>query len=284
MCAVAGPAARPARAGADGCTPPDSGTHDVRVDGRDRGYEVSAPDAELTPAPWPLVIALHGTGGSASHFGNSSGLAAEGAAAGALMVLPDGTGEPTGWVHADRDRDLAFVDAVIDEVVASGCVDRDRLWVTGVSAGSAMAAAMVCHRPDVDGAVLVAALRQPCDAVGADIYVVHGTADDIVPYAGGDFNGVELGSIPDTAAGWGAAAGCDPSLAGRGVVPDVYVLEWSACDHGGAADGVVVLYSVIGGPHGWFTDGEAAVDATCLVVTAATADDDVVADPSPCEG
>jgi polyhydroxybutyrate depolymerase len=270
--APGGPALGASAPAAAACAPPETGEHRLVVGGSERGYVVAVPGQEVAAGPWPLVVALHGTGGSASRFGDVSGLGPEGATAGALMVLPDGTGDPRGWIHADRDRDLEFVDAVLDEIAMSGCVDAERIWVTGVSAGSAMAAALVCDRSDVVGAVLVAALPAPCDGpVSADVYVVHGTADDIVPYGGGDFNGDDLGTLPEVAAAWAVAAGCDGPPAGRGVEPDVFVLEWSPCHHGDG--GLVSLYSVIGGGHGWLTDGEAAIDATCLVLAAATAGD-----------
>lgn len=275
----------PALAVTDGCAPPEPGGHRLAVDDRERTYEIAVPDGDLNPAPWPLVVALHGTGGSGSHFGDASGVAPEGSANGALVVLPDGMGDPTGWLHEDRERDLAFVDAVIDEMVASGCVDADRLWVTGVSAGSVLAARLVCRRPDVAGAVLVAGLPRSCDDISTDVYVVHGTADDIIPYGGGDFNGVDLATMPEVVAGWASAAGCDATPAGRGVEPDVFALEWSGCtDAVDGADGVVHLYSVVGGGHGWFTDGAAAVDATCLVVTGATSEPGQPPDMSACEG
>jgi polyhydroxybutyrate depolymerase len=81
----------------------------------------------------------------------------------------------------------------------------------------------------------------------------HGTADPLVPYAGGRlgdaFNPVKPTHPPvqDFTARWARRNGCGGDPIESVAAPDVTRLEYTDC----AGDAAVVLYTIHGGGHTW---------------------------------
>jgi polyhydroxybutyrate depolymerase len=87
---------------------------------------------------------------------------------------------------------VAFLDAVVTASAAATSIDRTRVYVVGMSNGAFMANRYACERPaNVAGIGLVAGTISPdalaaCSARGPVPSIhFHGTADAIVPDAGG---------------------------------------------------------------------------------------------------
>jgi polyhydroxybutyrate depolymerase len=146
------------------------------------------------PKPKPLVLALHGGGGSGRQFRRSSGLLEAALSSGFVIVFPDGASR--NWNDgrnapasstADDDR---FLTALIAELVRTKVADPKNLFVTGISNGGLMAFRLVCKHPKLfQGAAPVSAnLPSPakCDGAGyTQIYNIVGTADELMPFKGG---------------------------------------------------------------------------------------------------
>lgn len=84
------------------------------------------------------------------------------------------------------------------------------------------------------------------------VILIHGSDDPLVPEAGGNLNGAQLLSTPETVARRAALAGCKvasaaplPILVNDGT--SVTSATYAGC-HGGAQ---VVYYEVLGGGHTW---------------------------------
>jgi polyhydroxybutyrate depolymerase len=90
--------------------------------------------------------------------------------------------------HVD---DVAYLDAVIDDMSATYRVDPKRIFVAGLSSGAYMAYRYACDRADRVAAIVSHAgamwtdLNQCRPAHPVAVLHIHGTADEMVPYAGG---------------------------------------------------------------------------------------------------
>lgn len=101
-----------------------------------RTYAITVPEAASADKALPLVLVFHGDGGNGDRLRASFGLDAV-VAGEAITVYPDGPNG--GWDISTPDKgnkDLDFVDALIDAVAASYCVDRGRVFATGFSKGA----------------------------------------------------------------------------------------------------------------------------------------------------
>lgn len=160
----------------------------------ERSYRIDLP-ARAEGAP--LILALHGGGGSADQFARSSGLSRPANAQGYAVIYPEGTGRAGTWnggyccgaAQRNRVDDVAFLDAVIADAVARFRLNPARVYLTGMSNGSIMAETYAALRPGTVRAVagvagtMDAGRLRPKGKV--PLLHIHGTADEMVPYAGG---------------------------------------------------------------------------------------------------
>lgn len=160
-------------------------------------YLVSVP-GDLD-APAPLLVALHGLGGHGPQFAADSEWPALAADLGWIVAFP--TGQARRWDATEGSPDVRFVRDLIAEIAADGCVDFQRIWVTGHSYGGFMAQRLACDAGEVIAAAAVVSggnptlpgVGGPCrgDAGGHDSYEPvpiafwHGDDDGVVPYTQG---------------------------------------------------------------------------------------------------
>jgi poly(hydroxyalkanoate) depolymerase family esterase len=116
----------------------------------------------LLPAPAPrpgapLLVLLHGCGQDAVRFAEASGFAALAQRQGAALLLPDQVTDNNpqrcfNWFRpADIARgggEAASIRAMVSEAVRRWDADPRRVFVAGLSAGGAMAAALLAAYPD----------------------------------------------------------------------------------------------------------------------------------------
>ena len=121
-----------------------------------------------------------------------SSLAAAAAARGYVVVTPLGSDPGPRWsvpggLPGGPD-DVAFIDALINDAANRLCIDRDRVFAAGFSAGAAMAQALGCEIPDrfrataSSGGANLTDLCPDSDPVSS--LTLHGTLDPIAPPAG----------------------------------------------------------------------------------------------------
>lgn len=265
---------------APSCDAPDTGTQQVTLDGVSRSFEITVPDD--IGVPMPLLVIFHGFSSSPTKFEAVSELMASAADQDVLAISPAAGNDPSSWgLAAGYPDDAAFLDQLVDGVEDSGCVDPERTWFVGFSAGSGFAGVYGCGRAGaVQGMVLVSGLAPTLcpDDVTPRVVVVHGTEDPVVPFAGGpqdvDDRAVALDSIPGSTARWAERAGCGPDPQETGS-SRIDVSSWTECAHGGPVD----LVALRGAGHIWPGDPARqgptefdALDATCLTLA-------LVADP-----
>jgi polyhydroxybutyrate depolymerase len=132
-------------------------TKSVTIAGVERYYDLYNANGVTGNEPVPLVFAFHGAGGT-SLDAESYGLqdAAEALKDKAIFVFPQailyqGT---IGWdCFNTKTVDMQFVDAIIDDVSATHCVDKSRLFAAGFSWGADMTIELGCFRGDVFRAI-----------------------------------------------------------------------------------------------------------------------------------
>jgi polyhydroxybutyrate depolymerase len=182
-----------------------------------RTYRIHVPPVKDPEQPLPMVLNFHGRGGSGAAIEGYSGLLTTSDREGFLLVSPDGTGSPAGWsagasLPGWKADDIQFGKDLITAVEENYCVDPARIYAVGHSNGAFMASRLACDLPGQIAAIVpVAGLYMPAEGCAAPVPVLalHGTADDVVPFAGGPVRGTYR--YPGTRraiADWAAADGC----------------------------------------------------------------------------
>jgi polyhydroxybutyrate depolymerase len=247
---------------------PAGAEHQIKVGGLQRSYYEHVPASH--PGHPALVLILHGGDSDALATEKGSGFDAEADRAGFITVYPDGYkkswADGRGQDPSDQAGidDVAFLADVIAEVSARDGVDRARVFMTGISNGGFMSLTFACRRADV-----VAAVAPDAASMGTDIAAgcfpsravsvmdIHGTADPLVPYAGGTMTGrggsSTIESSPQVLALWTSLDGCgalgqpelQPSRASDGT--SLTIARAAGCPTNVAVE----LWTVIGGGHTW---------------------------------
>lgn len=171
-------------------------TRRLNVGGQERTYYLYVP-ANLRGSPAPLVISFHGGGGTALPFASRIGAREMADRNGFVLALPEGLQEswntgsidPQGYAEENGINDVAFVSQMLDDILASGIVDSNRVYAMGMSRGGMMVYTVACGLPgrfaaiaSVSGTLSSGSCANPG---GASLLHIHGTADDRVPFEGG---------------------------------------------------------------------------------------------------
>ena len=160
------------------------------------------PDGYVADTPVPLIVSLHGFGGSGDsyiQYWEKNGLVDT---KGFIVAAPTGTTNSKGrafWnasaACCDKDRsgidDSSYIRSVIEAVQAAYTIDPKSIHVTGYSNGGFMAHRMACDHPDLVASIAAVAgasrtEEQSCNPKqSAHILHIHGTADTVIRYEGG---------------------------------------------------------------------------------------------------
>ncbi len=262
----AAPAAGP------GAVPADPAGSTREVDLGARPFLLTVPDGVGPGEPRPLVVGLHGWGGSGAKVAAQLGLAAAAERHGLLLALPEGTVDSTGrrfWnaspaccnLDGRSVDDVAYLADVVAAVSEEQAVDPDRVYAVGLSNGGFMAHRLACERADLVTAVVsVAGARttepEACTpSQGVSVLQVHGTADAVIRYDGGTLiPGHPYTSAAATVGAWRGVEHCRPGPGAPGAPLDADSslpgaettrTTWRGCDDGAA----VSIWSVDGGRH-----------------------------------
>ena len=231
-----------------------------------RNYWLVRPEGLEKTKPAPLLMVLHGSAGSGEDMMTVTRRGFERLADKEkfVVVYPDALERRWNDQGGTVD-DVGFLLAIVDKLVADGLVDKNRIYVAGISNGGMMAQRLACEQADrIAGIATVAGgLPEPLQATckparALPVLVIHGTEDPIVPWSGGAVAGFEdfgkVLSARETAKFWAANNRCGDG----GVIaaePDrdpkdgtrVKMEVFASCPAGAA----VRLAAVEGGGHTW---------------------------------
>jgi len=213
--------------------------------------------------PLPLLLVLHGYGAGGLAQAIYFGVLPLVDEKQIILAAPDGLFDKKNrryWNAVDTccdfDRtnvdDVLYLTKLVDEIATRHPIDRKRVWVIGHSNGGAMSLRLACDRTATFAAALELAgpfwsdPQTSCKpSMPIAIRVVHGTADEQVPYDGGASPGaLAIASFfaqknncmgpPDTSA---PPLDLDSTIAGA----ETLVTRFPGCD--------VELWSIEGGTH-----------------------------------
>lgn len=187
----------------------------IESDGQKREYLLHVPSALLPSTP--LVIVLHGYKGTAESMEQYSGFSTVADREGFLVVYPQALGEMAAWnLNVGQNPDVAFLNAVMDDVFALCGDDPARVYVAGLSRGGGMANRMACD--DAPRIAAVAAVSgafyrhlECAPARPVPVMAIHGLKDTVVPFEGRPDSPSTLHATPrlrDWAAAWATRDGC----------------------------------------------------------------------------
>jgi len=201
----------------------------VTDDGRTRTYKVV--DLSNGEDDVPMVLVVHGFGGSAEAMSAYTGIEAALAEAGvdAVVVYPNGSGadegSPQSWnaggccpfaMYGPVD-DVSFFTRLISTVEVDYSTDPDQVWFVGHSNGGMMGYRLACEIADKVSAIGVAAGALMVDACAPsrpiNVLHLHGELDAVVPLNGGDAIGIVFPPTRASVDRYADAAGCDPASA-----------------------------------------------------------------------
>ena len=248
-------------------------SHELEFGGLKRSYLLHLP-ANAPAGPLPLVLVLHGGGGSAESAARMTGFDAEADEHGFIAVYPNGTdkgrplramlgkqgfltwnaGSCCGYAQEHNIDDVGFIRAVVADVEKSHAVDSKRIYATGISNGGMMSYRLACEASDLVAAIgpVVGIVEIPDCKPAHPVAVIdfQGTDDENVPLAGG-IGKKEVGKKEDRKPVqvsidlWVQADGCTVTV--KSEHPGIHLTNY-----GGCADGTAVDYYVIqGGGHAW---------------------------------
>ena len=156
----------------------------VEVDGVERSYHVCVPAGH--PGALPVIVALHGKGDNGRDFLAGTGLHRTRA----IVAAPTGAGlawSPAPYARTTFDEDQAFVRALLDDLRSTFATGNT--YLAGFSNGGGLAVHLSLTDLELAGVATVAAAVRaaPGELAAAqplDYLNIHGTFDDVVPFAG----------------------------------------------------------------------------------------------------
>ncbi len=245
-------------------------TRTLAAGGLSRTYVVHVPKGHDQETPMPVVLALHGATMNGPMMAWFSGLNRKADEAGFIAVYPNGTGSFSSFTWNGGDccgsavenqiDDVAFINALLDDLMGTYHVDTRRIYATGVSNGANMAYRLGSELSD-----RIAAIAPVAGSVGTEISRLkrpvsvlhfHGTLDEYIPFLGGkgtkSISGTQFWPVDQSIRSWVKSNGCDEN-------PKIDLLSKNGDDmkvtrktYRAVKDGTEVVSVVIeGGGHTW---------------------------------
>lgn len=242
--------------------------------GLQRTYTVHISSSNDKTRPTPLLIVLHGGGGTGQNMNKLTHFNAIADSENFIVVYPDGfdkhwndgRGVQRYRAQVQNVDDVGFISALIDRLSGELNIDAKKVYVTGISNGAMMSHRLGCELSQKIAAIAPVAGNIPVNMAPVwspsrpvSVLIINGTDDPLVPWAGGEvhFGSLELGqvlSVEDTVRFWLTRDNCasSPSVA---QLPDkdpsdgttVKTETYEGCQGGTE----VILYAVEGGGHTW---------------------------------
>jgi len=250
----------------------------INVDGIERSYVVYAPKSDAG-SKQPVVIVLHGGGESAEYMINATGWSDKAQEENFIVVFPEGTrpnpaipaelqtnqqtwadGADRFYHHTERGvDDVAFIDALLDEVIVLFNADEKKIFVTGFSNGASMTLRLGVELSD-----RIAAIGPVAGGLwshnlklerSVSLIYISGTADPLpteIEVAFGDTTKKIEAPHQDIGEIWARMLSCSKRTAENSTSKNTTLLAWSDCKDGSR----VHTYTIEGLGHVWPRKGD----------------------------
>ncbi len=247
-----------------------------------RTYSLYVPQSYDDTTETPVFILLHG------RFGNGAGTASHtqinvlAEEEGFIGIYPDGltnaasgVTRDTGWNYirdvpyypnAHIHDDTEFIQTIIDDLSQDLNIDRNRIYVAGLSNGGFMVQRLACDAPEYfAGFASVAGagfggMHTVCDGdESVNMLVMHGTLDNNIQWSGNPQQAPDGSTfysalpIPVVTEYWAQRMQCTDSTRDDVDIPDtqsetgLMILTANNCKD----DADLVIYAIINGGHNW---------------------------------
>ena len=205
------------------------------------------------PQPRPLVLNFHGITESPELQQLLTRMDGEARQRGMVLVYPEGVGLSwnaggcCGRARDERVDDVRFVRDLVAELESELCIDRNRVYATGMSNGGMFSYRLACDAADLIAAVAPVAAVDDALACAPSrpvpVLAFNGTSDPVVHYGGGWWS---LKSAQESFARWSERDRCaraPPRLA------------WqhgdARCEAATGCAAEVIACALEGGGHTW---------------------------------
>jgi polyhydroxybutyrate depolymerase len=259
--------------------PPGHEQLTLKVGNLDRSYLLHIPSGYEKTEPLPLVIMLHGMGGTALLSQRETGWSAKADSENFIVVYPEATRpdqkrspnlrtNPQAWndgsgrFHAAERNidDVAYIKALIESLKNSYAIDSNRIYVTGFSNGASMTFRLGAELADQITAIAPHSgtcwteTLSPARAIS--VCYLAGDSDTLNPIGGGfpklamggkDQGGRQKPPIMEMITKWAKALECNESQTSDTSQGGVRALRFGP----GVNDSKVVYFCVEGLGHHW---------------------------------
>lgn len=173
----------------------------IVVDGLSRTYLVNLPPNYYESSSFPLVIALHGGGGSGVNFEFSTGLTDKANSENFIIVYPNGylgpgkkrtwnAGYCCGAAKAQDINDVKFISSLIDKLSSEFKINTQKIYITGHSNGGMMGYRIASELSNKIAAIAVNScsmvVKSPINPYRAvPVLHMHSILDVNIPFNGG---------------------------------------------------------------------------------------------------
>ena len=167
--------------------------------GQTRSYHAHLPGSYDSRKPTPLVVVLHGAGTDGKIMEQFCGMSEQADRSGFIACYPNGTGFapfltwnagsfPAAAAEAKKPDDIGFLRKVLDDIATVANIDKQRVYVVGMSNGGMMA-----YRAAAEMSDRFAAMASVTGTLVIDSWTpkhpmpvleIHGTKDGLVPFEG----------------------------------------------------------------------------------------------------
>jgi len=247
--------------------------------GQARSYILHLPPSYNGENQMALVVVLHGGAGNAGNIEEVTGFSEKADEEGFIVVYPDGSGRFNhylltwnsgfccGYSLENNIDDVGFIRALIGYLQENYAINRNMIYVTGISNGG-----MMSYRLGAELSDIVAAIAPVAGSIGGQatendtiwcipepeyplsVIVFHGTNDSRVPYDGGtptanDTRGAfSYLSVNESVSFFVDHNQCDAFPQRNISESDNIIMDLYA---GGLNYTQVVLYTIVNGTHSW---------------------------------
>jgi len=252
----------------DGIVGSEQTNETISVDGRQRQYIQFLPEGWAEEITMPIVFVLHGGTGSPEGMLDYVDYRPLANQEKFVLIYPKGIeknwkdGRPTDANQLGVD-DVNFFSKLIDKLVANYNINQEAVFVTGISNGGFMASRLGCQLNTKIKAIAAVAATIEANTIAPNcssttpvsVLYIHGTADEFVPFNGGEMTVGDGGFITshwEVIAKWNEINNSSPNPIITNL-PDIADDDTTIIEtkYQGSNNSEVISYVVENGGHTW---------------------------------
>ncbi|MDA8132556.1 MAG: YbhB/YbcL family Raf kinase inhibitor-like protein [Elusimicrobia bacterium] len=178
----------------------------IESGGRERHYSVYSPVGAAAGRKLPLILLLHGGGGTGAGMRRLTrgGFEAMADEHGAVIAYPEAVDKHWNDYRGDKSRksqrenvdDVAFLEEMVRAIEKAYPVDGNRVYAAGISNGAMMSYTLACRAAGRFAAIAAVAGAVPETVYSScrpsrpvPVLIINGTADGLVHWGGGEVTG-----------------------------------------------------------------------------------------------